>query len=107
MQNHVKRNCPLRITCNASKAGLGTVLQQQENGEWKPISFASRFLTEVESKYSINDLELLAIVWSVEYFRSYVYGEPFKKESDHKALTTVLKGQKTKKNLLQQTNEVG
>ena len=95
--NHFKRNCPLRIICDASKAGLGAVLQQQENGDWKPISFASRFLTELESKYSINELELLAIVWSVEYFRSYVYGEPFKIVSDHKTLASVLKGQKANK----------
>ena len=73
------------------------MLQQEENGTWKPISFASRFLTELESKYSINELELLAIVWSVEYFRSYVYGVPFKIISDHKALATVLKGQKANK----------
>ena len=95
--NHFKRNCPLRIICDASKSGLGAVLQQEENGTWKPISFASRFLTELESKYSINELELLAIVWSVEYFRSYVYGVPFKIISDHKALATVLKGLKANK----------
>ena len=72
MLNHFKRQCPLRTICDASKSGLGAVLQQEENNECKPISFATRFLTNLESKYSINELELLAIVWSVEYFRSYV-----------------------------------
>ena len=95
--NHFKRDCPLRIICDASKAGLGAVLQQEENGEWQRLSFASRFLTELESNYSMNELELLAIVWSVEYFRSYVYGVPFKIISDHKALSTILKGQKGNK----------
>ena len=33
----------------------------------------------------------------MESFRSYVYGVPFKIISDHKALATVLKGQKTNK----------
>ena len=94
MLKHFKRQCPLRIIC---ESGLGAVLLQEENNEWKPISFASRFLTEWESKYSINELEFLAIVWSVEYFRSYVYGVPFKIISDHKALATVLKGQKANK----------
>ena len=93
MLNHFKRNCPLvvqsrcsneqGIICDVSEPGLGTVVQQQENGEWKPKSFASQFLTELESKYSMNELELPAIVWSVEYFRSYVYGELFKIRSDH------------------------
>ena len=40
---------------------------------------------------------MLAIVWAVEYLRSYVNGVPFKIISDHKALATVLKGQKANK----------
>ena len=71
---------------------MGAVLQQsQSNGEWRPICFASRFLTDFEAKYSITKLELLAIVWAVEYFINYVYGVPFKILSDHKALMTVLR----------------
>ena len=54
MLNHFYRKCPLRIFCDASKAGLGAVLKQKENGEWKPISFASRALTELDSKSSIH-----------------------------------------------------
>ena len=100
MLNHFKRNCPLRIICDANKAGSGAVLDRQENEEWKPISFASRFLTELESKYSINELELLAIVWLVHYFRSCVYGESLKILSYHEALATILKGQKAKRTLI-------
>ena len=37
MLNHFKRQCPLRIICDASKSGLGAVLQQEENNKWKPI----------------------------------------------------------------------
>ena len=56
----------MRIICDASKNGPGAVLQQkQSNNEWRPICFASRFLTDFETKYSINELELLAIVWAV------------------------------------------
>ena len=90
--SHFKRNQEIRIICDASKKGLGAVLQKsQTNGEWRPICFASRFLTDFESKYSINELELLAIVWAVEHFRNYVYGVQFKIISDHKALMSVLK----------------
>ena len=61
------------------------------NGEWKPICFASRFLTDFQSKHSISELELLAIVCAVEHFRNYVYGLQFEIISDHKALMSVLK----------------
>ena len=71
---HFKRNQKIRLTCDASKQGLGAVLQQSEtNGVWKPICFASRFLQDFEAKYSINELYLLALVWAVEKFKNYVY----------------------------------
>ena len=94
---HFKRNRHLRISCDVSENGLGAVLQQCEENTWKPISYASRFLTELESKYSINELELLAVVWSVEHFKNYVYGVSFGIVSDHKALQSVLKSNKGNK----------
>ena len=87
-----ERNNPVRIICDATKKGLGAVLQQQQNNQdWKPMSFASRFLTDFEAKYSINELELLAVVWAVEHFKNYVYGINFQVISDHKALSSVLR----------------
>ena len=65
--------------------------QKQNNNEWRPICFASRLLTDFEAKYSINELELLAIVWAVVHFKIYVLGVKFKVISDHKALMSVLK----------------
>ena len=64
----------------------------------KPIAYASRFLSELESKYAIIELELLAVVWSIEHFKNYVYGVAFGIVSDQKALQSVLrpnKGNKT------------
>ena len=96
---HFKRQNKLRIICDASKKGLGAVLQQSEEKEncWKPIAYASRFLTNFEEKYSINELELIAVVWSVEHFKNNVYGTNFKIVSDHKALQSVLKSNRGNK----------
>ena len=58
------------------------------------ISYASRILTELDSKHSIIELELLAVVWAVEHFKNYVYRETFGVVSDHKALQSVLKANK-------------
>ena len=63
------------------------VLQQKTDEGWQATHFASRFLTTFEQKYSINELELLAVVWAIENIRNYVYGVQFEVKSDHKALT--------------------
>ena len=94
---HFKRNLPLRIICDASKEGLGAICQQQNEGEWETTHYASRFLTEFEKKYSINEIELIAVVWAIEKFRNFVYGTEFEVVSDHKALTTILKNNRSNK----------
>ena len=71
--NLFDRTCKLRIISDASKQGLGSMLLQEEETGWKPIACASRYLNQYEMKYSINELELLAVVWSVECFRNYIY----------------------------------
>ena len=70
---HFKRNKELRIIGDATKLGLGAVLQQKEIEDRKPISYGSRFLTKRAAKSSTNELELLAIVWAEEHFKNYVY----------------------------------
>ena len=72
-----KKNQPLRMVCDASRDGLGAVLQQQTEQGWRATHFASRFLTSFKQKYSINELELLAVVWAIENFRNCVYGTQF------------------------------
>ena len=90
--SHFNRLNKLRIICDASHEGLGALLMQKnENNDWELISCASRYLSDYESRYSTNELELLAIVWAVEHFRNYVYGVKFEVISDHKALETGLK----------------
>ena len=43
-----------------------------------PTNFFSQFMISCEEKYSINKLELLGVVWSVEHFKNYLYGTQFK-----------------------------
>ena len=45
----------------------------------------------VLTKYSSNELELLAIVWSCEHFRNYLLGNRFVVLTDHKANISALK----------------
>ena len=84
-------NRETRVKCDASHDGLGATLEQQnDEGLWVPISFASRYLNAQEKKYSTNEMELLAVVWAVDRYKHYLLGKPFTIATDHKALTTAL-----------------
>ena len=80
-----------RIKCDASRQGLGTALEQLDCDGWKTVAFASRFLNNTEEGYSINEFELLAVVWSIEYFKYYLFGRNFTVLTDLRALLLVLK----------------
>ena len=54
-------------------------------GGWQIVSFVSRLADAVEERYSIDELELLCVVWSIEHFKYYLYSKPFKVISDHRA----------------------
>ena len=62
---------PMTIQVDASQVGLGAALLQ--NG--KPIAFASKALTETKCQYANIEGEMLAAVFGVEGFHTYVYGQ--------------------------------
>ena len=76
------------IQCDASDTGLEAVLMQ--NGQ--PVCYASRALTDTETRYAQIEKELLAIVWSCHKFDQYIYGrDTVHIESDHEPLQAVFK----------------
>ena len=77
----------VHIQCDASERGLGAALLQ--NG--KPVSFASRALTDTETRYAQIEKELLAIVFSCEKFDHFTFGRTVHVQSDHKPLESILK----------------
>ena len=86
------------ITTDASTKGLGATLwQKQKDGNLKPVRFASRYLSDTEKKYAINELELLAVVWGLEHFRLYIYGKPIELLTDHQTLEPIIKRNRTNK----------
>ena len=95
---HYNSDYPNVITTDASTKGLGATLwQEQPDGKLKPIGFASRFLSDTEKKYAINELELLAVVWGLEHFRLYIYGKPINLLTDHQALEPLIKRNRSNK----------
>ena len=92
---------PYTIRTDASQVGIGGVLLQTQtpgptHGSTSPIcrriAFVSRSLKPAEKKYSAIELEALAIWWCVtQKFRTYVEGQQFFLETDHKPLLSLMK----------------
>ena len=79
----------IKVSSDASKGGLGAVLLQKHELDWKPIAYASRSMTSAEKNYAQIEKELLGIVYAVEKFHEYVYGTTAIAETDHKPLVTL------------------
>lgn len=82
---------PFILQTDASGHGIGAVLSQKdENNLDHPIAFASRSLKPAEKNYAITELETLAVVEFVKYFRTYLYQQTVIVETDHSAVKAVL-----------------
>ena len=86
-----------RIKCDASCKDLGCALGQRTPNGWHKVAFASRFLKSVEDRYSINELEFLGVVWFVEHFKYYLYGKAFTVITDHRALLSIMRENRSNK----------
>ena len=84
LQN-IDPSLPMTIQVDASQTGLSAVLLQNS----KPIAFASKALTKTEHPYANIEREMLAVVFGAERFRTYIYGQSFTIESDHKPLESI------------------
>ena len=55
----------MKISSDASQCGLGAVILQQHDGEWKPVAYASRAMTRAETRLRRNiEKELLSIMFA-------------------------------------------
>ena len=83
-------NAPTKLSADASSYGLGAVLLQEADKQWRPIAYASRSMSETEQRYAQIEKEALAITWACEKFSDYILGKPIQIETDHKPLVLLL-----------------
>ena len=81
----------LTLETDASRLGLGAILSQyQDDKKLHPIAYVSQSVSTSEANYSITDLETLAVVWAVTYFRYYLYGHNVNIFTDYTAVKVTL-----------------
>ena len=71
----------MRMEVDASDYTTGGVLSiEGKDGKWRPVTFLSKSLNEIERNYEIHDKEMLAIIRGLESWRYLLEGAKFKFE---------------------------
>ncbi|XP_074297168.1 uncharacterized protein LOC141627860 [Silene latifolia] len=91
---------PFELMCDASDHALGAVLGQRKNGKVHAIHYASKTLDDAQTNYSTTEKELLAVVFAMEKFRTYLVGAKVIVFTDHVALRHLLIKKESKPRLI-------
>ena len=67
---HFDQHLDTRIVCDASTARFCVSLEEKFSEGWVAIACATRFLNSLEKKDSVNELELLGVVWAIEHINT-------------------------------------
>jgi hypothetical protein len=91
---------PFEIMCDASDYAVGAVLGQRIEKLPHVIYYASKTLNDAQLNYSTTENELLAVVFALDKFRSYLLGSKIIIFSDHAALKYLFSKKDAKSRLI-------
>ncbi|XP_070665159.1 uncharacterized protein [Malus domestica] len=91
---------PFELMCDASDYALGAVLGQRKDKQPHVIYYASRTLNDAQLNYSTTEKELLAVVFALDKFRSYLIGTKVIVYTNHAALKYLLTKKEAKPRLI-------
>ncbi|KAM1255941.1 hypothetical protein ACFX2G_030716 [Malus domestica] len=91
---------PFELMCDASDYALGAVLGQRKDKKPHVIYYASRTLNDAQLNCSTTEKELIAVVFALDKFRSYLIGTKVIVFTDHAALKYLLTKKKAKPRLI-------
>ena len=93
-------NLPFELMCDASDYAIGAVLGQRLDKKPCAIYYASRTLNDAQLNYTTTEKELLAVVFALEKFRSYLLNSKVVVFSDHAALRYLMTKKDAKPRLI-------
>ena len=91
---------PFEIMCDASDYAVGVVLGQRKDKKMHAIYYASRTLDDAQINYATTEKELLAIVYAIDKFRSYLVGSKIIVYTDHATTRYLLSKKDAKPRLI-------
>ncbi|GJW99464.1 reverse transcriptase domain-containing protein [Tanacetum coccineum] len=91
---------PFELMCDASDFAIGVVLEQRHDKHFRPIHYASKTISEVESHYTTTEKEMLVVVYAFKKFRSYLILNKIIMYTDHSALKYLFAKKDSKARLL-------
>ncbi|KAA0062295.1 hypothetical protein E5676_scaffold313G003510 [Cucumis melo var. makuwa] len=77
---------PFELMCDASDVVIGAMLGQKNDKVIYPIYNMSKTLNEAQENYTTTEKELLAVVFAIEKYVSYIVGSKVTIHSDHFAI---------------------
>ena len=87
---HYDGDRELRLACNTSSYGIGAVISHaMDDGQERPIAYASRTLSSSERNYAQIEREALSTVFGVTTFHQFLYGRRFTLITDPKPLLAI------------------
>ena len=77
---------PFEIMCEASDYAVGVVVGQTKDKKHHANVYASKTLIGAQLNYATTEKEVLAVVFAIDKFRSYLVGAKIIVYTDHVAL---------------------
>ncbi|XP_073153332.1 uncharacterized protein [Henckelia pumila] len=91
---------PFEVMCDASDSVVGAVLGQRIDKVFRTIYYASKTLNEAQLNYATTEKELLAVVFALDKFHSYLVLSKITVYTDHSAIKHLLAKKDAKPRLI-------